>query len=197
MAPWPRRYQTERMSYRIHSPAGRGCRGLTAFDLVVSLAIIAILTSAAVPAMGHILMHQRMKAAVSQLQSDLALARSEAIDRASRIVTCPQAPTGACADTGTWQHGWLIFQDSNDDRAWQAGEPLLRRASAIDGMQIVSSAHRVRLRFFPNGTAPGSNATLSFCDARGPRATRQLTLSASGRIRLKSGTETDTSACET
>ncbi len=184
------------MTLARHIPPLSKTRGLTALDLAVSLAIIAVLVAAAVPAIRQIGMHQRMKAAIGQFHSDLNLARSQSINQAFHAVMCPRDATGACADTGTWQHGWLVFFDGNDDREWQQHETLLRDAPAVDGPRILSSGHRTRLRFFPNGTAPGSNATITFCDDRGNEAARQLTLSASGRTRLKSAGETDTRQCE-
>jgi len=159
--------------------------GFTALDVVVTLAIAALLLLSGVPALRQHTMQQHMKSAISSLHSDLVLARSEAIGRAARIVVCPLSDGGPCAASGEWQQGWRIFHDVNDDRQWQASEPLLRQAQGVEGLLILSSDYRTRLRFFPNGTAPGSNATITFCDGRGPGAAQQITVSASGRIRRK------------
>lgn len=164
--------------------------GLTALDLVVTLAIISILIAAAVPALRQLFMQQRMKAAVAALHSGLVLARNSAIHRNGYIVLCPsnQEDSG-CADDVEWQGGWIVFADLDGDRE-RSGEqePLLRRGDAFPQMSILSSAYRTRLRFYPNGSAPGSNARLTFCDARGPETARQLVLSASGRVRIDGST---------
>jgi type IV fimbrial biogenesis protein FimT len=170
-------------------------QGITALDLLVSMAIAAILVALGVPAFENYGLEQRMKAAVSSLHSDLALARNEAIGLNARVVACPADASGNCADLANWHAGWLVFLDSNDDREWQNTEVLLRRADPLKAVRITSSINRKRLRFFPNGTAPGSNASITFCDARGTASARQIVLSGSGRIRRKAPSETDTANC--
>lgn len=169
--------------------------GFTALELVIALAIAAILLVAGVPALRQFTMQQRMRAAVSTLHSSLVLARAEAIVRTGRTVACPHSDGGPCSPVGEWHTGWQIFQDLNDDREWQSAEPLLRRVRALDGLRILSSRHRTRLRFFPNGSAPGSNATIVFCDGRGPGAAYQLTVSPSGRIRRGPATASAAARC--
>lgn len=179
---------------RLNRCSARRGDGLTALELVVSLAIVAVLTAATVPALRQALAEHRLRAAVARLHSDLAFARSQAIHRSGEVVCCPGSG-GDCLDGAEWQHGWHVFQDMNGDRERQAEESLLRRTSSLDGVRILGSPHRNRLRFFPNGTAPGSNATLTFCDDRGAEAARQLSVSATGRIRDTPPGEVPGGAC--
>ena len=174
----------------------RKASGLTALDLVITLAIIALLLTTAAPALKDYALNQRMQSALARFHASLAMARSEAINRGGRVVVCPSAEIAACAESGDWQHGWMVFLDRNDDREYQPGEPLLTSEPGVGDLAIRGSRHRTRLRFFANGSAPGSNASITFCDARGAVAARQLTLSASGRIRLKTPKESDGAACE-
>lgn len=183
------------MALHLENGRRRDPPGFTALELVITLTITAILLVAGVPALRQFTMQQRMRAAVSTLHSSLVLARSEAIVRAGRTVTCPHRAGGPCSEDGEWHTGWRVFQDVNDDREWQATEPVLRQVQGLDGLRILSSRHRTRLRFFPNGTAPGSNATVVFCDDRGPGAARQLTVSPSGRIRRAQATAAAAAQC--
>jgi type IV fimbrial biogenesis protein FimT len=169
--------------------------GITALDLLVTLAVVVLLVAAGTPSLRHYLSEQRMKAAVNLLYSDLVLARNEAISRNARIVVCPAGEEGSCSGSPRWHEGWLVFLDANDDRDWQTDETSLRRAARVRQLRINGSAYRTRLRFFPNGTAPGSNATLTFCDQRGARSARQIALSASGRIRQVAPGQADVTAC--
>jgi type IV fimbrial biogenesis protein FimT len=170
--------------------------GLTALDLLIALSLLAIVLTMAMPAFRELALNQRMKAAIAAMHSSLAFARSAAIEHNAHIVVCPVSTPTRCADQAEWRRGWLVFQDLNDDRELQTQEPLLRRGNPAAQLRILGSASRTRLRFFSNGSAPGSNASLTFCDARGSGSARQITLSASGRIRTRSTQESDGTACE-
>jgi len=161
----------------------RSGNGFTALELMVTMAIIAILLSAGVPALRNYTWNQRMKAAMDTLQSDLKLARGRAISHNTQTVICPAAAAGDCSGRTAWQGGWIVFADLNSDHHRQAGEPLIRRADATGHLEISSPASRSYLRFYPNGSAPGSNATILFCDQRGASHAGVITVSNSGRIR--------------
>ncbi|NIP19247.1 MAG: hypothetical protein GWM87_14645 [Xanthomonadales bacterium] len=169
---------------------------MTALELAVGLAIVALAVALGVPSLREHGLNQRMKAAVSTFFSDLALARNTAISRNARTVACPAWSDGGCAAGAEWQDGWLVFEDRNGDREWQAGEPRLRRSGALEQLRIAGSPHRNRLRFFPDGSAPGSNATFTFCDVRGVAHARRVIVSASGRIRQTRPGEAPATACD-
>ena len=170
--------------------------GLTAFDLLITLAIMVLLLATGIPALKHISMDIQMRAALSRFQGALAHARSEAVIRNARVVVCPVSFGMDCGVDGAWAHGWLTFEDKNDDREYQPDEPVIRTEVATENLRIVSSRHRTRIRFFPNGSAPGSNARFIFCDRRGSEAAYQLTLSSSGRLRRWPPAEIETDGCE-
>lgn len=159
--------------------------GFTALELMVTMAIVAILLSAGVPAFRDYTWNQRMKTAMDTLQSDLKLARGRAISHNMQTVICPASGAGDCSGRSSWQDGWIVFADLNSDRHKQPGEPLIRHADATEHIAISSSASRSYLRFYPNGSAPGSNATILFCDGRGAAHAGTISVSNSGRIRSR------------
>lgn len=161
----------------------RSRNGFTALELMVTMAIVAILLSAGVPALRNYTWNQRMKAAMDTLQSDLKLARGRAISHNARTVICPAENAADCSGQSRWQDGWIVFTDLNGDRHRQSGEPLIRQADATEHLEISSSASRSHVRFYPNGSAPGSNATILFCDSRGAAHAGVISVSNSGRIR--------------
>ena len=62
-------------------------RGLTLIEIVVALAIVAILLLVGVPSMRSFMMQQRLKAATSEFLTDLQAARAEALRRTEGVVT--------------------------------------------------------------------------------------------------------------
>lgn len=170
-------------------------KGFTALELIVTMTIVAILLATAVPAIKNYSWNLRMKTAMDTLRSDLNLARGRAISHNIQTVICPVSTNGDCSGQSAWQGGWIVFADLNADRNKQTGEPLLKQSDAIAMLDISSSRSRNRLRFYPNGSAPGSNASILFCDSRGAAEAGTLSVSNSGRIRLQSKVVQPTENC--
>lgn len=165
----------------------RNFRGFTALELMVTMAIVAILLASGVPAFKNYGWNLRMKTAMDSLQTDLNLARGLAISHNIQTIICPSNDNSACSGSPDWQDGWIVFTDLNGDREKQAGEPLRKHASAIEFLNINSSRSRSFLRFYPNGSAPGSNISIRFCDQRGAQFAGKIIVSNSGRIRMETG----------
>lgn len=160
-------------------------QGFTALELIFTMAVIAIVLTAGVPAIKNHSWNLRMKASMDLLLSDLNLARGHAISHNNQTVICPSADGNDCSGQSTWHNGWIVFTDLNSDRRKQDTEPLLKRAGGVALLHINSSSSRSYLRFYPNGSAPGSNITILFCDTRGAAYAGTITVSNSGRIRLQ------------
>ena len=170
-------------------------QGFTAIELLVTMAVVAILLAVGVPALQNYSWNLRMKTAMDTLQTDLVLARGRAISLNIQTVICPATGADGCSGDSDWQKGWIVFTDLNGDRRRQAGEPLLKQSGEVEFINISSSRSRRNLRFYPNGSAPGSNATILFCDDRGARYAGKVSVSNSGRIQLQSGDIKATTNC--
>lgn len=175
----------------------RTARGFTVLELMIVISIAAILLVMGIPAFQDFGMRQRMSAAIQLLHTHLVLARHEAINRNADIIICPGDTERACTDSGDWSAGWLVFSDLNGDRQYQAGETLHRAEPGLEQLVIHSSSGRSSLRFYPNGSAPGSNGSITFCDLRGPAHARKLVISNIGRIRRDEAPELDSQYCPT
>lgn len=169
--------------------------GITLLELLVTLAIVAVLLAAGVPSFRAWVQNQELRGAAGRLASDLHFARRAAVDRGSRVTVCPGDERSGCRDVPAWEDGWIVFGDDNGDRRWQTDEPVLRSAPLLDGVTIRSSTARRQLSFFPNGSAPGSNATLRLCDDRGAGDGRQVRIGLSGRIRTTSARRDGPDGC--
>jgi len=76
----------------------RRARGFTTVELMVTVAILAVLTAIAVPSLRGLVQQQRVKTASFDIYAGLILARSEAIKRNASVTV---TPTGA-----DWAAGW-------------------------------------------------------------------------------------------
>ena len=162
---------------------------------MVTLAIAAVLLSLAMPSYHALSNRQRMKAAVASLHNDLMAARSQAIYRRSVVVACPGNPVDGCSGNSHWSGGWLVFEDTNGDRQYADSEGLLRHGMGHEAVEIYSPLSRPVIRFFPDGSTPGSNGSISLCGHGGPEGARKLVVSNIGRIRRDSYPGIDPALC--
>jgi len=79
--------------HRLRHPPGRG---LTLIELMVALAIVALLMTLAVPSFGEVLARHRLQAAAEQLAADLADARLLAAQRGQTLHLTLQGGTQWC-----------------------------------------------------------------------------------------------------
>jgi len=173
----------------------RRFQGFTALELLVTMGVVAILLAASVPAFKDYSWNLRMKAAMDTLQTDLNLARGRAISHNIQTVICPALGSDVCSGYPDWENGWIVFTDMNGDRQKQLGEPLIKQAGAVEFINISSSRRRSYLRFYPNGTSPGSNISILFCDRRGANHAGNIVVSNSGRIRMQTSGINATANC--
>lgn len=172
-------------------------KGITALDLLITMALVVLLAVTGIPGLREYRLNQQMKSAVTLLHADLKLARNDAISLDVFTVACPGSTATSCSGQSQWHPGWLVFVDLNGDRNWQNTEPLLRTANELETMTVQSSSGRNQVRFFPGGSAPGSNSSIVFCDQRGFRGGRKLVISNTGRIRRSTLTASDEARCPT
>jgi type IV fimbrial biogenesis protein FimT len=177
---------------------GTGIRrhgAFTVLEMLVALAIAAILLVTGAPTFHQFTWRQHMRAAVGNLHNDLLAARSEAVYRNVSVIACPGDPVGGCSGSSDWSGGWIVFADLNEDRQRQPGEAVLRRGQVFGDLAIAGNAGRTRIRFFHDGSAPGSNGTIGFCGPGGPPQARKLVISNLGRIRRDAYPDVNPSHC--
>ncbi|GGL96606.1 GspH/FimT family pseudopilin [Pseudomonas asuensis] len=99
----------------------RSARGFTLIELMVTVAVLAIVLTIAVPSFNNLIQSSRARALVSELNGALQIARSEALKRRKNVIVCPRNDTGTDCDSGAdWSSGWLVRQVSGDIiRIWE------------------------------------------------------------------------------
>ena len=175
--------------------------GLTLVELMVTVTVLVIVTTAAVPNFRNFIQNNRMAAAVHRFVTSANLARSEAVKRGQRVTVCKSTDLIVCSASGGWDQGWIVFVDENDNGKRDApGEELLRAQNTVpgnirmQGQADVSDLLSYNAFGFPTlvgGANLDSNkSTLIMCDARdyGEYA-RAVVISASGNVRSTSATD--------
>lgn len=106
--------------------------GFTITELLVVMAIVAILLGIGVPSYRYITNSYRMSAEVNSLLGDMQFARAEAIKEGQFVVVCASSTSATCTNTA-WNQGWIVFADTNNDLQLDNGETLLHVQQAFSG----------------------------------------------------------------
>ena len=111
--------------------------GFTLVELIVTLAIAAILMTQVVPSFQESIKDSYLTTETNKLVADVNLARSEAIKRGINVVVCSSANSNAgtptCNDSTDWSTGWLVYSDDTAGGGYAAAsnDTLIRIGHAI------------------------------------------------------------------
>ena len=106
--------------------------GFSITELMVVVAIVAILLGIGAPSYRYITNSYRMSAEVNGLLGDLQYARAEAIREGQYVTACVSNDGASCTGGGAdWAKGWIVFSDPNNNQTVTAG--VLRVQGAFTG----------------------------------------------------------------
>jgi len=101
--------------------------GFNLTELVIVVAIVAILLSVGVPSYRYITNSYRMTSEVNGLLGDLMYARAEAIKEGQGVTVCVSDGVN-CLGNIRWQNGWVVFSNPNNAANPPAGSILRTQA---------------------------------------------------------------------
>lgn len=127
--------------------------GFTLVELMITVALLAILLSIALPAIGDFVVKQRVSSATNSLMMSLVFARSEAVklNRDIRVIPITEAANG-------WNTGWCLGPTTIGTDCSHAD--VIRVFSANSGVQISSNTgSSPKIDFRRDGTVNHPTAT--------------------------------------
>ena len=165
--------------------------GFTLIELMITVAIAAILLTLAVPNMRDFILNNRITAQANDLLADLALARSEAAKLGIRVTVCTSSNQTSCTGDG-WGVGRIVWADINSDGDVDAGEALRTTEALPTGNTLAATGftNADRVQYRPNGVID-SQGSFTVCDQRSGPYGRTITVTTTGRA----GAEKDPATC--
>lgn len=173
-------------------------KGFSLIELLIVIAIVAILAMLAAPSFNTMLVKRAVQGAAGAFVTDIRFARSEAVRRSTQVSICALAAnsTNTCSGApANWATGWMVFVDPSDSgtRGVRDGtEEILRVQQPLSNIatiqRTVNPANTLRsIPFEASGWARAlSNDTFAFT----PTGTvpvngvRIVCVSLQGRVRL-------------
>lgn len=183
-------------------------RGVTLIELLITVAVLAIILAIGVPPMQGFIASSRVRGATQDLYSALQTARIEAIRRGVRITVCKaNASLSNCDNAGQWHAGWILFVDRTPGSAPSVDSTdtiLLTQPAFAPDIRILgnggTTGTATYVSFAPDGTSRQLNGaplagTLRVCStssalANGNRA-RDIVLNFAGRVAVSSVASAD------
>ncbi|CAN5285463.1 hypothetical protein BH24PSE2_BH24PSE2_16770 [soil metagenome] len=175
-------------------------RGFTLLELLVTVALAAILLGLGVPGFLDTMRNNRMAASANALLEAMHLARAEAVKRRTPVTVCSSAdPLGGSACSAGSFNGWIVFADTDGDVVVDIAavppETVLRAHGPLPGeIESLSDSPFVSFAgtgFRRNAGGNPSASTVRLCDSRGNAdlgsglsAARVLEVGVTGRPRI-------------
>jgi type IV fimbrial biogenesis protein FimT len=167
--------------------------GFTLIELIIVMILVGILVAIGVPSYKSITTSSRMSAESNALLGDLQYARAEAVREGEPVTVCISSSGTSCDTASTsWQEGWIIFTDLNDDQKVDAaGDAVLRVQRAFSSTDTFTSSNTdyavtfTREGFAYLGAAGGS-MTITLHDAAAEQYySRCLNISQAGMMSIQ------------
>ncbi|PTY38121.1 hypothetical protein BGP77_16875 [Saccharospirillum sp. MSK14-1] len=163
-------------------------KGLTLIELLLSLALLGILSALALPSYRQLIQTQSADRLRDDLFADLSFARSQALSLGLPVAVCTSTnlfitdPSSlTCLNPGTdWSAGWMIFIDVNNDKNHQSNEPLLSVYEDSPGDVLIRFNRTQAITFDRRGRA---NAASFYLCRQDIEYVQRIAVSLQGRIR--------------
>lgn len=163
-----------------HNTPSTAQRGFTLIELMVTLAVLAIVVTLAVPSFSSFMANQRVKTAAQDLFMAMMYARSEAIKRNGNVYIK--------SNSGDWHNGWAVmivdqtYASCSDGNADDAN--CIKVYAAKSGVTVTDSADSFN---YNRSGRSSANVTLNVCDSDNKATTirRTIEIDPSGRPNIK------------
>lgn len=165
-------------------------QGVTLPELVITIAIAAILFAVAIPSFMTSVRSHRLTTVTNELVSALTLARSEAIKRGQYVVI---------RKAGTnWENGWRVFVDISRDTVSTKNEFNVGTDSELRFFDGLADSYTLRgnnnfvnfIAYQPDGTS-NNIGSFAICEGENVQGAKLVIVNAVGRMRIAPDSDHD------
>lgn len=171
--------------------------GFTLVEMVVTIALLAVITTLAVPSFTETLRAWRRDSATRVLLGSMQLARAEAIKSSRKVYMCASSDGETCSDSNDWTSGWFVWveRDNADgyDKADDKDGPPIQVVGALGGIESLLATEDeggdevTELHFLGNGLLgplPAFNFVVTPSGASSSTKVDEISVTAVGRAHV-------------
>ncbi|MEY4908238.1 MAG: hypothetical protein RL260_1956 [Pseudomonadota bacterium] len=151
-------------------------RGFTLVELMVTVAVLGILATVAMPGLTAFTARNRLSALSSDFVSSLVLARTEAARAGLPVLVLP-ADGGVTGNE--FAQGWNLYLDRNSNGAFDSGDTLIRTYAALPGTLKLQGASPIQFTAIGYLT-PAAAVNFVLCPSGGLHDGVQITVPPNG-----------------
>lgn len=161
----------------------RRVNGYTLVELVVTMAVAAILIAIAAPNVRTFIQNGRINTQINDLIGDLNFAKSEAVHRLGQVNVgiCRSTDGASFAGVVPLGDGRVVFVDANRNNNCDPGEQILRFREPLASGNTLVLAPANPIIFTASG-GPVAPVSFFICDSRGAAYGRQINLNNLGQV---------------
>ena len=167
-------------------------KGFTFIELMVTVAIMGIVTAMAMPSLTEFVVKMRVDNEVTELHSLTLLAKNYAVNSEEVVTMCPLASNNSCSDN--WENEVTVFIDVNGNNIYESAnnDAIIKVKSAIKDGDVLQFP-RTSVNYAPTGRLTGglTNGTFEYCPQNYPNLSRGVVLFRSGRAYLSTDSNND------
>jgi type IV fimbrial biogenesis protein FimT len=158
-------------------------QGFTLVELLVTIAILAVLLALAIPSFNRQLSTWQRISGERSLISSIALTRSEAIKKGAVVSMCARssetATTCAANTVTSWATGWLVYSGTVP-----TASTIVKVQGPLRGLTSANGDAAASLSFGPNGLMTSGTTTITFKPSNAKVDTYDLSVTAVGKVKL-------------
>lgn len=181
-------------------PAWRSARGFTLIELMVTVAVAAVLLAVSAPSLRQMMMRNAVASASQEFTGAMAQARALAVSSNACTTICTASvsasATGSCAvpTSGGFQSGWIVFVNpacdaSQADPTAAGARLVVTRNGGGSSVSIVASDNALyQVMFDPRGISTATSSgryQVAASGDTGNSLTRTICVDAAGRATVR------------
>ncbi|MBY0544756.1 MAG: GspH/FimT family pseudopilin [Gammaproteobacteria bacterium] len=119
-----------------------GKAGFTFVEMLMTLALVAILIGIALPSYRSIMQNIRVSGITNDFVSTLSYARGEALKRDTPVAICAASNNtfSTCGSNANWANGWIVFVDANSDGVIASSTDILKTHDALVTGSLITTS---------------------------------------------------------